>query len=139
MSEPDEWRIAWSDAVKTPSSVVAHADDRFTFERHLLDWMRTRIEPGADPRQRWASQADELNALTTRAVFQLTTFAGETVALIMDRETIISWGWPPWRVLFVPEDVRRWRDRDHRAALIARARAHAAIIPGNRATMEVER
>lgn len=39
----------------------------------------------------------------------------------------------------VPEDVARWRDPEHRAELKRRARAHAALVSGNRSTMEVER
>lgn len=94
-------------------------------QQHVADWMRTRIEPGADPR--------------VERVGGLVFWPHETGP--RDR---------PYGVLvlapfsrgsdyrYVPEDVRRWRDPRHRAALTQRARAHAAIVPGARAGMVAE-
>jgi hypothetical protein len=133
MSEQDEWKIAWRDAVPTPLSVVAYADDRFAFERHLLDWMRTRIEPGADPRRSWSPERGR----TPRPMFEARAIG--TVLPCYGSLESIHRIFVPAAIRYVPEDVARWRDPDHRAALIARAHAHAALVPGNRATMETER
>jgi hypothetical protein len=144
MSEPDEWRIAWSDAVKTPSSVVAHADDRFTFERHLLDWMRTRIKPGADPRSKWSGSLTK----TDPTIYRDEPHTPKWCEVGPSDRPDLAWINGPWNALgwrlssrarYVPLDVCRWRDPEHREALKRRARAHAALVPGNRATMGVER
>ena len=168
MSEQDGWRISWSDAVKTPSSVAAYADDRFTFEKHLLDWLRTRIKPGADPRAEWSrrdgpwksrlfAHPDDtgIEQRPPRDVRKFTREQRDTLRRLgrnYRRWSVfeqpselggITWAVEQWcvrtRATYVPRDVSRWRDPEHREALKRRARARAALVPGNRATMEVER
>lgn len=101
---------------------------------HREDLIRTRIEPGADPR---------VPACGTnwRALWYFVS-KGRAIAEEPAANGTVWFDAPPvWSARtdrYVPVDVLRWRDPEHRAALTARARAHAAIIPGNRATMPVE-
>lgn len=114
---------------------LPYAASKEDAQQHVADWMRTRIEPGADPR---------VPACGTnwRALWYFVS-KGRAIAEEPAANGTVWFDAPPvWSARtdrYVPVDVLRWREPEHRAALIARARAHAALVPGNRATMEIER
>lgn len=94
---------------------------------HLADLLRTRIRPGADPRAEcepfdWQTMR-HLLARRPHAIAEVTVFDADNRivgirCVVMDH--------PLARVrCVVPEDVARWRDPKHRAALTERARAYA--------------
>ena len=116
--------------------IASEADAR----QHVADFERTRITPGADPRAEcwpfdWQTMR-HLLAGRSRAIAEVIVFDDDigsvaTRCIVMDH--------PLAKVRrVVPEDVARWRDPAHREALTARARAHAALVPGCRATMPKE-
>ena len=96
------------------AEIVEHAPVRMSARDaldHLADLLRTRITPGADPRVPWErSHGFGQFETGTRAL-------PRAVSIITASRT------DGYR--YVPEDVRRWRNSAHRAALAERARAYA--------------
>lgn len=97
---------------------------------HVADWMRTRVTPGADPRAEcepfdWR-MTRYLLTQRPRAIAEIRGDDGRVRCVVMDN--------PRARVdRVVPEDVARWRDPKHRAAMTERAREYASHLPGRRA------
>ena len=114
---------------EAPESVVQHLN-AVDVAQHLADWMRTRITPGADPRAEcepfdWR-MARYLLTQRPRAIAEVRGDDGRVRCVVMDN--------PRARVdRVVPEDVARWRDPKHRAAMTERAREYASHLPGRRA------
>ncbi len=108
---------------------------------HMADLVRTRIKPGADPRAMWANSL----ATSSEGVIEMLRRHGEGLyayeAESSPRSMPRLWSTGPelsrsvastTRNLaqrYVPHDVRRWRDVEHRAAMAVRARAYAALQP----------
>lgn len=115
--------------------------------QHVADFDRTRIVPGADPRVEWDEHSREQQfyrpEYTEPQWYESAHEAPRSAYILRSaprghlRQNVYRSDGA--RLRYVPLDVCRWRDPEHRLALTARARAHAALVPGNRATMEVER
>lgn len=100
---------------------------------HMADLVRTRIEPGADPRALWDSFVDEVDAASSAnpVVYEIQDTNGNIAALYGDSDYLVDeCGYPRARLRYVPEDVRRWRNRNHRGFVERRAREWAAVVPG---------
>lgn len=122
---------------EAPESVVQHRN-AVDVARHLADWMRTRITPGADPLAEWDDEvqieaARELMDGGTRVVeFSYVDEHGDRINCVSNESLSLQ-------PLFddahrdVPCDVVRWRDPKHRAAMTERAREYASHLPGRRA------
>lgn len=93
---------------------------------HLYDHLRTRITPGADPRAEWAG-GDDAKWGTPDPSLERVTASGPVMCGVSSIFRSDAW------LRYVPEDVVRWRDPEHRAALTARAREYASHLPGRRA------
>ena len=113
-------------------------------QQHVADFKRTRIDPGADPRVAWETghhhyyrsrQNEPMNYESLHDRPRSAYVHRHDPYDIVRSELLVARR-PSLR--YVPLDVCRWRDPEHRAALIARARAHAALVPGCRATMPKE-
>lgn len=111
---------------------------------HMADFRQTYVKPGADPRAKWSGSLTK----TDPTIYRDEPHTPKWCEVGPSDRPDLAWINGPWNALgwrlssrarYVPLDVCRWRDPDHRAALTARARAHAALVPGNRSTMEVER
>lgn len=97
---------------------------------HLADLARTRIEHGADPRMSWDSDNAARDAPDCPyPIWEMLTDDGRASGLQGDLGDIVAWGYSPALVRYVPHDVRRWRNSEHRAELTRRARAYAALHP----------
>lgn len=99
---------------------------------HLLDLRRTRVEPLADPRASWSGARDvaEVRALlknTHVCIVECRPRGAQPHLSLASRSD--RWKWEGPERAYVPQDVCRWRDPEHRAALTARARERAAIKP----------
>ena len=112
--------------------------------QHFADFDRTRIKPGADPRSKWSGSLMK----TDPTIYRDEPHTPKWCEVGPSDRPDLAWINGPWNALgwrlssrarYVPLDVCRWRDPEHREALKRRARAHAALVPGNRATMGVER
>lgn len=126
-------------AIASRALVPMSADDAAI---HREDMLRTRITPGADPRAEWMDSTNDAALREWRdsiAVFE-TREASPRLWEFVDVLSPNSWLTEnsPDECRYVPCDVVRWRDPEHRAALIKRASAYAALVPGCRATMPVE-
>jgi len=104
---------------------------------HAKDLLRTRIEPGADPRAGWnpldarvfelwrlddAGQVQRSPQRHRRFCIEIVTSAPAPVFDTLRWDEAL-----PSRKLcrYVPCDVCRWRDPEHRAAMTERARKYA--------------
>lgn len=148
--EEEIWRLYYEEMDRSDAEELAagltrlHASVRMTDAEalaHARDLGRTRIEPGADPRAEWVGKAD------VRAHWRLSDTGrvlrdprmfprfyaefGEYDAPVFDtlRESART---RPGVSRYVPFDVARWRDPEHRAAMVERARAYAALQPRGR-------
>ncbi len=126
----------WSRLLTTPptttvESILRYPAHSHDYRRHLADYEATRIEPGADPRAGWARQAHQ-HPLIDRDLLDsdydgLALF--ERGPKTSPRPTSVVFQLRRRDFRYVPHDVIRWRDPEHRAALGQRARAYAALQP----------
>lgn len=135
-----------SDDAQFYADTMAWLERLRTRTEHERDFERTRITPGADPRAEWNPNDAALREIwrlddtgrvlryrpQSRRVYSRRVYIEITVVGLPVFDTLcdgeaIGHG---ETCRYVPFDVARWRDPKHRAALTARARAHAAISPG---------
>ncbi len=91
---------------------------------------RVRIEPGADPRAEWQNRTAQPNlSLWQLPVFEIGRRESPRCYFLTLFDAPDEYGRRHGR-RYVPEDVARWRDSEHRAELTRRAKEHAAIRPG---------
>lgn len=97
---------------------------------HVVDFQRTRIQPGADPRMQWSSPVDARDAPTEEdPIYEISDEYGAPLALRGSIDFLAGdWGYPPTSLRYVPCDVRRFRNAEHRAELTRRARELAAAV-----------
>jgi len=97
---------------------------------HREDLIRTRIEPGADPRAMWSGSL----MTTDPTIYRDEPHTPKWCEVgPLDRPDLAwingAWNALGWRLSsrarYVPVDVLRWRDPEHRAELARRARAYA--------------
>lgn len=133
-----------SDAFDDPDrlqSWLARADTYDARAREIReDFVRTRIVPGANPRAQWKDEqevADARSFLEKDRCAVIEFYDDEAKALSV---ALVSYTWG-WRFVcapmggnhhYVPVDVCRWRDPEHREALTKRAREYAAFLPGRK-------
>lgn len=99
---------------------------------HLRDLRRTRITPGADPRVAWDtnSHKHQFYRRTPHEPehYESTHEAPRSAYILMrERPSVVrnaAYG-TRGHLRYVPCDVCRWRDPEHRAAMTERARVYA--------------
>lgn len=94
---------------------------------HFADFQRTRIRPGADPRVPWV-RPYRFGDLSVGPVYEYYAAPGKPAAIIGTPRELGAWGWNQQNSRYVPIDVCRWRDPEHRAELTRRARELAAAV-----------
>lgn len=148
--EPDTWLEemlqAMADHVARGGRIVFRTPEQYA------ELQRTRITPGADPRAQWDEgedprdtrglSADENDAGYSQSRARAFRKARRRYTRSERRSLFeqndgpnggLSWASEtyadgrPGSLRYVPRDVARWRDPEHREALTQRARAHAAL------------
>lgn len=95
-----------------------------TGDEHFSDFQRTRIPPGADPRAQWRRAAPVVENLFREVVFELGAPSSLTAFVAPYKRANSYVGYAK----YVPADVVRWRDPEHRAEMTRRARELAAAV-----------
>lgn len=122
------WTVTREQATPAPWCLTfQRAVSEDEMRRHVADYDRTRITPGADPRDGWTSSVDECEAAESPLpIFEIRNGLRPLVALQgRNARSFEEWGYEPGQVRYVPEDVRRWRNPSHRRSLHRRAREYA--------------
>lgn len=116
----------------TQPSLLRYSFGSEDYRRHVADFERTRIAPGADPRASWCSKDDSDHKRAVREAdtprWYETRDAEPRLAWLNERWNARGWRLRSSRAYrYVPADVIRWRDPGHRAELTRRASVHAAL------------
>lgn len=101
---------------------------------HAKDWLRTRITPGADPRVAWDtnSHKHQFYRRTPHEPehYESTHEAPRSAYILMrERPSVVrnaAYG-TRGHLRYVPCDVCRWRDPEHRAAMTERVTYSRAV------------